>query len=226
MKRVALLSLFPLFFESPLQCSILRRAQEAQLLHIDRVDIREFAEGSYRQVDDRPYGGGPGMVMMAGPLVRAIEATRRERSHVIYLSPQGEPLTPQLAREIAKEEDLLLVAGHYEGIDERVIEGGWVDREVSIGDYVLTNGCLAALVLLDAMARYIPGVLGHELAAEQESFEQGIFDHPHYTRPEVFQGREVPNILLSGDHAKIAQWRAEQAKKKTAEKRPDLYQLA
>ncbi|MBS0621835.1 MAG: tRNA (guanosine(37)-N1)-methyltransferase TrmD [Verrucomicrobia bacterium] len=219
--RIDLLSLFPEYFRGPLDESMLRIAREKGLIDVRFVDIRDFAEDKHRRVDDRPYGGGPGMVMMPGPVAKALDAVRGEGSYVIHLTPQGERLTPSLCKEFALKEHLIFLCGHYEGIDERAL-GERVDKEVSIGDYVLTNGCLAALVVLDASIRYLPGVLGHEEAALQDSFEQGIFDYPQYTRPEVFEGKEVPLVLRSGNHAEIAQWRRQQALKKTALVRPDL----
>ncbi len=172
-------------------------------------------------MDDRPYGGGPGMVLMAEPVAKAIRSVKKEGSHVVYLTPQGTPFTAAKARALASKEHLVLLSGHYEGIDERVLRKE-VDEEISIGDYVLTNGCLAALVVLDAMVRFIPGVLGHEEAADSDSFEKGIFDHPHYTRPEVFEGERVPEVLLSGNHEEIRKWRLNQALLKTKLRRPDL----
>jgi tRNA (guanine37-N1)-methyltransferase len=192
------------------------------IIEIDHVDIRSFAEDKHHRVDDRPYGGGPGMVLMPGPTSRAIRSVRRERTKVIYLTPQGPVLTAAKCRELAKEQHLVLLCGHYEGVDERVLENE-VDEEISIGDYVLTNGCLAAIVLVDAVVRFIPGVLGHSLAASEDSFEQGILDYPHYTRPEVFEEKRVPEVLISGDHKKIAEWRRRAALEKTKRVRPDLF---
>ena len=219
--NIDILSLFPDYFRGPFDESIVKRAREKGLVDIRQTDIRDFAEGRHRQVDDRPYGGGPGMVLMPGPVTRAIDSVKTERSHVIYLSPQGRPLTPEVARRLAGEEHLILLCGHYEGIDERAIASR-VDEEISIGDYVLTNGCLAAIVLIDATLRFVPGVLGHPEAAANDSFEGGEFDCPHYTRPENFEGRAVPEILRSGDHAKIAAWREGRAREKRARVRPEL----
>lgn len=221
--QIDVLSLFPSYFAGPLNESLLKKAIERGLLQVNTVDIRDFAEGKHKQVDDRPYGGGPGMVLMPEPVKKAIGSVRKEQSHVIYLSPQGKPLNAAKCRELADKEHLVLLCGHYEGIDQRVIDSE-VDEEISIGDYVLTNGCLPALVLIDAMARFIPNVLGHEAAAEQDSFEDGIFDCPHYTRPEVFEGEKVPEILLSGHHKRIDAWRRQQGLEKTRRVRPDLYQ--
>ena len=200
--RVDILSLFPEYFQGPFDVSILKRARETKLLDIRLVDIRKFAQskgiGKYAKVDDRPYGGGPGMVLMPEPVCEAIRSIKTDakrdqkcnRSHVVYLSPQGKTLTAAKCQELSTKEHLVLLCGHYEGVDERALKE--IDEEISIGDYVLTNGCLAAIVLVDAMARFIPGVLGHEEAAGQDSFQEGIFVGPHYTRPEVFEGIAVP----------------------------------
>lgn len=203
---------------------MLKRAKVKGLLSIDIVDIRDFSQERHRKVDDRPYGGGPGMVMMADPLARAIRSRRRSdvKSRVIYMSPQGRPLTAQKCRELAQLEQLVLVSGHYEGIDQRVLDSD-IDEEISIGDYVLTNGSLASIVLVDATARFIPGVLGDEEGASVDSFEEGILDWPHYTRPEVYEDVAVPEVLLGGDHSKVKEWRRQAALKKTKSVRPDLW---
>jgi tRNA (guanine37-N1)-methyltransferase len=218
--RVDILSLFPEYFLGPFDVSIIKRARESKLLDIRLLDIRKFASGKHAKVDDRPYGGGPGMVLMPEPVCEAIRSVKSEKSHVVFLSPQGKKLTAAKCQELSTKEHLVLLCGHYEGVDERALKE--IDEEISIGDYVLTNGCLAAIVLVDAMARFIPGVLGHEEAAGQDSFQEGIFDAPHYTRPEVFEGVEVPEVLKSGNHAKIAKWRRQTALKKTKAVRPDL----
>ena len=221
--HIEILSLFPGFFHGPLDVSILKRAQENGLLQIDLVDIRSYSQDRYHKVDDRPYGGGPGMVMMADPVVRAIRDKKKSGSRVIYLTPQGEVLNAKKCRSLAKFKHLILLCGHYEGIDERAVELE-VDEQISIGDFVLTNGCLASLVLLDALVRFIPGVLGHADGACVDSFEGGLLDWPHYTRPEEFEGKEVPKVLLSGDHQQIELWRRKAALEKTKKWRPDLYQ--
>lgn len=218
--RVDILSLFPDYFRGPFDVSILKRAQEKGLLDLHLVDIRAFAKGKHAKVDDRPYGGGPGMVLMPEPVCEAIRSVKDEKSHIVYLSPQGEKLTAAKCQQLSQKEHLVLLCGHYEGVDERALKE--VHEEISIGDYVLTNGCLAAIVLVDAMARFIPGVLGHEEAAGQDSFQEGIFDAPHYTRPEVFEGMAVPEVLKTGNHAKIAKWRRQRALAKTKRIRPDL----
>ncbi len=220
---IEILSLFPEYFLGPFDVSMLKRAREKELLNIHHTQIRDFAFDKHRKVDDRPYGGGPGMVLKPEPVSLAINHVRRDDSYVIHLSPQGQLLSPAKCRELAEKPHLVLLCGHYEGIDERILDKE-VDEEISIGDYVLTNGALAAIVLIDAVSRFIPGVLGHEEAANEESFEEGIFDCPHYTRPEVFEGMHVPQVLLDGNHAKIAKWRKERALAKTREKRPDLYE--
>ncbi len=220
--EIDILSLFPDYFRGPFDVSMLKRAREAGLLEIRQTDIRDFAENKHGRVDDRPFGGGPGMVLCPAPVAKAIRSVRRPHSHVVYLSPQGSLLTAAKCQELAGKEHLILLCGHYEGIDERVLQKE-VDEEISIGDYVLTNGCVAAIVLIDAMARFIPGVIGHPDAVNEDSFqEEGIFDSPHYTRPENFEGIEVPAVLLGGHHAEIRKWRKAQAVEKTRRVRPDL----
>lgn len=222
--RFDILSLFPGFFKGPFSESLIKRALAKGLLEIGLVDIRDFANNKWRRVDDRPYGGGPGMVLMAEPVVKAIRSVRKEKSHVIYLSPQGTPLTAAKARSLATQSDhIILLAGHYEGIDERALKE--VNEEISIGDYILTNGCLAAMVLLDAVMRFVPGFIGDERASSQDSFEEavgGYFDWPHYTTPEEFEGEKVPQVLRSGNHKEIEKWRKNAALKKTEKVRPDL----
>lgn len=218
--KIDILSLFPDYFKGPFDESIIGQARKKGILEINLIDIRDFADNRHRKVDDRPYGGGPGMVLMPGPVTQAIRKVRTTKSHVVYLSPQGAPLSAAKSRQLAAHEHLVLLCGHYEGIDERALKE--VDEEISIGDYVLTNGCLPAIVLVDAVIRFVPEVLGHELAACEDSFETGIFDCPHYTRPEVFEGQSVPEILLSGNHKKIEEWRHQQALQKTKQVRPDL----
>lgn len=219
--EISILSLFPEYFRGPFDVSMLKRAREAGHLEIGHVDIRDFAENKHARVDDRPFGGGPGMVLCPGPVARAIRSVRKPSSRVIYLSPQGALLTAAKSQELARCEHLILLCGHYEGVDERVLQRE-VDEEISIGDYVLTNGCAAAIVLIDAMARFIPGVIGHPDAVQEDSFQEGIFDSPHYTRPENFEGMEVPPVLLGGNHAEIRKWRKTQALNKTRRVRPDL----
>jgi tRNA (guanine37-N1)-methyltransferase len=219
--RIEVLSLFPHYIEGPLQESILKRAQDKGLIEVFNINIRDFADNRWKKVDDRPFGGGPGMLMMAPPVVKTIRSVKTPTSKVIYLSPQGKKLTSQKARELSKESHLILLCGHYEGIDERALELE-VHEEISIGDYVLTNGCLGALVLIDAISRFIPGVLGHEDASQEDSFENGLLDYPQYTKPLEFEGKKVPDVLLQGDHQAILRFRQEKALSKTLEKRPDL----
>lgn len=220
-RRIDLLSLFPGYFKGPFDESIVKQARQKGIVEINLVDIRDFADNRHRKVDDRPYGGGPGMILMPGPVARAINSVKAPGAHVVYMSPQGKRLTAAKARELAQFTHLIVLCGHYEGVDERVLENE-VDEEISIGDYVLTNGCLAAIVLVDALLRFVPGVLGHADAASEDSFERGILDCPHYTRPEVFEGKPVPDVLLSGNHQKIAEWRQKAALEKTRRIRPDL----
>jgi tRNA (guanine37-N1)-methyltransferase len=219
--RLDVLSLFPKYFESPLKTSILKRALEKKLLEVNLINIRDFAKDKHKSVDDRPYGGGPGMVLMCDPLKGAILSVYRDKAVVVYLSPQGKKLEANDCEEYAKFEHIILICGHYEGIDERIIRK-YVDIEVSVGDFVLTSGCPAALTFIDAVSRFVPGVIGNEDAAYQDTFQLGRFDTPHYTRPKVFEGMRVPEELLSGHHLEIEKWRKEQGLKKTRQFRPDL----
>jgi tRNA (guanine37-N1)-methyltransferase len=211
-------------FESTLSCSILNRAREASLLEVILTDIRDFATDSYRKVDDKPYGGGPGMVMMPGPVFDCFEHVRKlspEKGRVILLTPQGQRFDQKKAIELSKEKRLILIAGKYEGFDERIRIG--LDAEqLSIGDYVLNGGELAAMVIIDAVVRLLPGVLGDEDSSKDDSFSDGLLEYPQYTRPEIFRDMKVPDILLSGDHAKIAEWRKQQSLERTKKWRPDL----
>lgn len=218
---IDILSLFPEYFRGPFDVSMLIRARDKGLIEIRHTNIRDFAENKHQRVDDRPFGGGPGMVMKPDPVVRAVRSVRKPVSHVVYLTPQGLTLSVAKCEELARYEHLVLLCGHYEGIDERAIEIA-VDEEISIGDYVLTNGCAAAIVLVDAVSRFIPGVIGHPNAVREDSFQNGIFEAPHYTRPEVFEGFEVPAILRGGNHAEIQKWREIEAIKKTSRIRPEL----
>jgi len=219
--HIDILSLFPNYFHGPFDESIVGRAKRKGIVDIKLHNIRDFTKAADGRVDDRPYGGGPGMVMQPQPVEDAIMHVHRPDAWVIYLTPQGERLTASLCRSLAQKQHLILLCGHYEGIDQRVLDRH-VQQEISIGDYVLTNGGLAAIVLVDAVLRFVPNVLGHELSAAEDSFEQHCFDCPQYTRPENFKGAHVPAVLLSGDHQKIAAWRKQEALKKTAKVRPDL----
>lgn len=219
--RIDILTLFPDYFKGPFDESIIKQARKKGLVEINIINIRDFAENKHRKVDDRPYGGGPGMVMMPEPVAAAIRSVKTEGSRVIYLSPQGHKLTAKKCRELSECKHIILLCGHYEGIDQRVLDSE-VDEELSIGDFVLTNGGLAAIVVVDATVRLIPDVLGDPLSAEEDSFEKGLLDYPHYTRPEVFENKMVPEVLLSGNHKKIAEWRRQAALDKTKHMRPDL----
>ncbi|HSA59805.1 MAG TPA: tRNA (guanosine(37)-N1)-methyltransferase TrmD [bacterium] len=218
-----ILTLFPSLFDSPFSHSILKRAQEAGLISIRLRDIRDFTEDKHRRTDDIPYGGGPGMVMKPGPAVAAIEAAAVPGKKVrrIYFSPQGRPLNQEHLAAYLEYDQLVLLCGRYEGVDERVIEH-FIDEEVSIGDYILTGGEFAAMVFVDAVSRLIPGVLGEEGSLKNESFSASLLEYPQYTRPPEFRGHKVPEVLLSGDHAKIEAWRREMALERTRKKRPDL----
>jgi len=220
--RIDVITLFPAMFDGPLTESILKRAQEKELLQIAFHDLRQFGTGNYKQVDDRPYGGGAGMLMMCEPVVTAIEEVTRmgqkagfENPHRIYFTPRGQTLVQERVETLSSHQWLILLCGHYEGIDQRIIDGGWIDEEVSIGDYVLTGGELPAMVLIDAVARHIPGVLGKDESAGEESFSPSLErkkEYPHYTRPEEFRGLRVPPELLSGHHKEIEKWRKNQTK--------------
>ena len=219
--RIDVFTIFPGVFEGPLRESLLGKAVEAGTVEVRVRDIREHATDRHRQVDDEPFGGGPGMVMKPEPVVRAVESLGEGQKRVIVLSPAGRRLDQELVRELAREPWLVLVAGRYEGIDERVVEALSAE-EISIGDYVLSGGELPALVLIEAVTRLVPGVVGREESLMHESFEDGLLDHPQYTRPPEFRGLRVPEVLLSGDHARIAEWRREAALEKTRRNRPDL----
>ena len=221
MIEIQILTPIPAIAEGVLRESILGRAHEAGLVCLEAVDLRRWTSDRHRTVDDAPYGGGPGMVMKCEPIALALAELRRPGTKVIFLTPQGRRLEQQMVREYATQEHLILLCGHYEGVDQRVADH-LVDDEVSIGDYVLTNGVLGALVMTDAIVRLVPGALGHDQSAVEESFEQGLLDHPHYTRPEEFRGWKVPPVLLSGNHAAIAAWRREHAMEATKNRRPDL----
>ena len=224
--RFDIVSIFPGMFESPLSDSILKRAREAGAIEVHHYDIRDKTTDPHRTVDDAPYGGGAGMVMKPEPIVAAVEAVPREgKSLRVYLTPQGEQLTQNVVRELKQYDQLVLICGRYEGVDERA-RTIIADREISIGDYVLSGGELAAMVVVDAVTRLLPGVLGNEDSIEEESFEQGTLEYPHYTRPDVFRGEAVPEVLKGGNHAEIARWRREKALERTTERRPDLLKKA
>jgi tRNA (guanine37-N1)-methyltransferase len=219
------ISIFPELFGAFMTTSLIGRARERGLLALEVHDLRSFTDDPHRVVDDEPYGGGGGMVMTAPPWLRAVEALGGPGWHRVLLSPQGRRLDDATVRELAGRERLLLLCGRYEGIDERVRELA-VDEEVSIGDYVLSGGELPAMVLVEAVSRYVPGVVGLPGSVERDSFREGLLDHPHFTRPPVVAGHEVPPVLLSGNHAEIERWRRRQALRATLEKRPDLLATA
>jgi tRNA (guanine37-N1)-methyltransferase len=223
--RVDILTIFPGMFAGPFAESIVARAVSAGIVDIRIHDLRDWTTDRHRSVDDTPYGGGPGMVMKPEPLFRAIHQLRGEDGHAVLLTPQGEVLTQRLVSELAQRPRLLMVCGHYEGVDERVREHA-IDREVSIGDYVVSGGELPAMVLVDAVVRLLPGALGSDQSTVEESHSAGLLEYPHYTRPADFRGWRVPEVLLSGNHAAIAKWRREQAVRRTEERRPDLLQKA
>ncbi len=225
--RIDVLTLFPEMFETPLNCSIIKRAREQGIVQIMLTNIRDFAIGKYRKVDDEPYGGGPGMVMMPGPVFECVEHVERlspDKPRIILLTPQGRKFDQATARRLSLEKRLMLIAGRYEGFDERIRIGIGAEQ-ISIGDYILSGGELAAMVIIDAVVRLLPGALGDEDSTRDDSFSESVgggLEYPHYTRPEVFRGMKVPDILLSGDHAKIAEWRKKQALDRTRKCRPDL----
>ncbi len=225
--RIDVLTLFPGMFESPLSHSIVKRAKEAGVVEIVLTNIRDFSKDKHKKVDDRPYGGGPGMVMMCQPVFDCFEhvaGQSDEKGRVAMLTPQGRPFTQKLATELAQEKRLIFISGHYEGFDER-IKAGLDAEQISIGDYVLSGGELAAMVIIDAVVRLLPGALGDECSAEDETFSEtarGGLEYPQYTRPEIFRDMKVPDILLSGHHGQIEKWRRQQSLERTRKIRPDL----
>jgi tRNA (guanine37-N1)-methyltransferase len=221
--KIDVLTLFPAMFAGPLDESIIMRARKAGLLDLKIHQLRDWTHDRHKTVDDRPFGGGPGMLMKPEPLFAAVDSLKREATKVILLSPAGRKFDQSVARELAGENDLLLVTGHYEGFDERVVEA-LADDVLSIGDYVLTNGALPAMVVIDAVTRLLPGVLGDDESSRDESFSHGALEYPQYTRPAEFRGMKVPEVLLSGNHAEIEKWRREQARVRTQANRPDLLQ--
>jgi tRNA (guanine37-N1)-methyltransferase len=219
--RIDVFTIFPRIVEGPLHESLLGKAIQGRVVDVRVHDIRAFVTDRHRQVDDEPYGGGPGMVLKPEPVFAAVESLGEGNKRVIVLSPAGRRLEQSLVRELAMESWLVLISGRYEGVDERVVEG-LPAEEVSIGDYVLSGGEIPALVVLEAVTRLVPGVVGREESLERESFEDGALDHPHYTRPSEFRGMAVPDVLLSGNHAEVERWRREAAREKTRRNRPDL----
>jgi tRNA (guanine37-N1)-methyltransferase len=220
--RIDILTLFPEIALSPLSDSIIQRARDAGLVEIHGHNLRDWSEDKHRRVDDSPCGGGPGMVLQPGPLHAAITELKKENTRVILMTPQGAPLKQARVRELSTETHLLIVCGHYEGVDHRIVET-LIDEEISIGDYVLTNGAIAAAVLCDSVIRLLPGVLGDSQSAIEESFsDPNLLEAPCYTRPVDFHGMKVPEVLLGGNHAKIAEWRHERSLERTQRNRPDL----
>ncbi|HPQ81882.1 MAG TPA: tRNA (guanosine(37)-N1)-methyltransferase TrmD [bacterium] len=220
--RFDILTIFPAMFESPLSETIIKRAREKGLVEFHMHDIRDFAKDRHRSVDDTPYGGGAGMVMLAAPLVEAVESVPKSEGCVrILMTPQGEPFTQKIARDLTRFDQVVLVCGRYEGIDERARKL-IADRELSIGDYVLSGGEIPAMVVIDSITRLLPGVLGNDESIEHESFESCLLEYPHYTRPETFRSERVPDVLLSGHHAEITKWRRREALRRTLERRPEL----
>ena len=221
--KIKILTIFPEMFDSVLSSSILGRAREQGLIDVSCVDIRPYSDRKHKNTDDYPFGGGAGMVMLAQPIMDAMADVTGPDFHGrrIYLGPRGKTLTTALARELAREEELVLLCGHYEGVDQRALDT-CVDEEISIGDYILTGGELAAMVLVDCVARFIPGVLGSSESPEEESFSDGLLEYPQYTRPRELRGMEVPEVLLSGDHARIRAWRRMESLRATMKHRPDL----
>lgn len=221
--EIDIITLFPSMFQGPLDESIIKRARDNGFLKLRLVDLRDFTHDKHRTVDDRPFGGGPGMLLKPEPLFDAVESLRREDSRVLLMGPCGIPYRQAKARSLSHEKHLILICASYEGVDERVREY-LIDEEISIGDYVLTNGALPAMVIVDSVTRLLPGVLGHEESPVDESFSDGLLEHPQYTRPADFRGMKAPDILFSGHHAEIAKWRRQQSEKRTASLRPDLLQ--
>jgi len=218
--KIDVLTLFPEVVQAYLKESIIRRAAERNLVHIDVINIRDYSNDKHNTVDDSPYGGGPGMVMKPEPIFEAFDQNNLWKGKKIFLSPQGKTLNHNLAVNLSEEAHLVILCGHYEGIDQRVIDK--MDLEISIGDYVISNGAVAAMVLIDAVARHIPNALGNSESAEEDSFANGLLEYPQYTRPEEYRGMKVPEILLSGNHKEIRKWRRKQSIIKTYQRRPEL----
>lgn len=221
--KIEVVTLFPGIFRGFLEESIIRQAQKKKAVNISLVDLRQFGEGRHLTCDDSPYGGGAGMVMKCAPLFKAIKKVSRKNSQVILMSPQGKVLDQQVANRLAKKKHLVIICGRYEGIDERV-RATLVDEEISIGDFVVSGGEIPAMVLMEAIVRLLPGAISQQESYEKDSFYNGLLDWPHYTRPAVYNKMKVPAVLLSGDHAAIAQWRRDQAEKVTRKSRPDLWE--
>jgi len=219
--KIDVVTLFPGMFTGYFDESIMKRAREKGVLDLSIHNLRDWAVDRHKTVDDTPYGGGAGMVMMVSVIHAAVESLRRKESHVVLLSPQGRVLDQELAKRLSRMTHLILISGHYEGVDERVRDL-LVDEEISIGDFVISNGSLAAMLLIDAVVRLLPGAVGDERSVREDSFYHGLLDHPQYTKPRVFRGREVPEVLISGDHEKVRRWRRREALRRTLARRPDL----
>jgi len=219
--KIDVLTLFPAMFAGPLDESIIMRARRAGLLDLNLHNLRDYAHDRHKTVDDRPFGGGPGMLLKPEPIFEAVEHLATENTRVLLLSPAGRVFNQAIARELAQRDSLLIITGHYEGFDERVRQE-LADDELSIGDFVLTNGALPAMIVIDAVTRLLPGALGDDESTTEESFNHGLLEYPQYTRPAEFRGLKVPEVLLSGNHAEIARWRAEQSRQRTSQRRPDL----
>jgi len=219
--RFKIITIFPDFFSSPLRYGVLARAIKNGIINVDIYNLRDYTDDVHKTVDDRPFGGGPGMVMMVEPIWRAVESLKTAESKVLLLSASGKLFDQKMAKNLAREEELILICGRYEGVDERVAEH-IADLEVSIGNFVLSGGEVAALVIIETIARLIPGVVGKEESVEIESFSEGLLEHPQYTRPRDFRGMRVPDVLFSGNHGKIKEWRKKAAMEKTMKNRPDL----
>ncbi|MFC1499058.1 tRNA (guanosine(37)-N1)-methyltransferase TrmD [Verrucomicrobiota bacterium] len=218
---IDVITIFPGMLKGFLGESIVKRAGDKGLIRLDAIDLRDFTDDSHRTTDDRPYGGGAGMVMKPEPIFKAVESVKTNSSEVILMTPQGRRFNQSVAEELAGKSHLIFISGNYEGFDERV-RRELITDEISIGDYVLTNGVLSAAVVIDSVVRLLPGVLGDEESAKQESFSDGLLEYPQYTRPAVFRGMQVPDVLLSGNHEEIARWRKKQSLKRTKKRRPDL----
>jgi tRNA (guanine37-N1)-methyltransferase len=219
--KIDVLTLFPEMFSGPMDASIVGRARKAGLLELRLQNLRQWTHDRHKTVDDKPFGGGAGMVLKPEPIFEAVESLADDKTHVILTAPVGRPFSQAIARDLARKEHLLFICPSYEGLDERVCQA-LVDDELSIGDYVLTNGGLPAMVIIDAVTRLLPGALGDDESARDESFSHGLLEYPHYTRPAEFRGMKVPEVLISGHHAEIEKWRAKQARERTAKRRPDL----
>lgn len=219
--KISVITLFPQVFTPILESSIIKRAQQKGLVEFEIIDLRRFGEGAHQVVDDRPYGGGAGMILKPDVLAKALRSTKTKHSHSILTSASGDQYSQKKARILSNKEHIIIVCGHYEGVDQRFIDL-FIDEEISVGDYVLTGGEIPAMTIIDSVSRLIPNALKKEEATLDESFENGLLEYPHYTRPDEFEGLKVPEVLLGGNHADIAKWRDEQSLKKTGQKRPDL----